>query len=971
MAKRPTPPTIEEFWQRVLHSGLLSDDRCRRFREAYTRVQGASRGNGALLGQWLVAQGVLTRYQAKALLLGRGNRLTVEDYVIEDRVRTGRLAGRYRARHLPTGHRVLLDIRTKMSAAQQAELAQRCKAAASLVHPHIQRTFAFAATHQGAVVAFEFVTGRSLAARIDQDGTLAPQEACRVAYEIALALAPLQHQRSLYGYLEPKNVWITRSGHVKLLSELLVGSQPVGTEPARDEFAGLAPERRRGDLGDARSDLYSLGWILYKMLTGQPPSSDIKQESRRRKAAAFEARTSDFRQRDIPAPIVELTEYLLANDPFERYQTAEAAAEALAPYAGSPRTRLPDPPTPTLAAYELWLADHLPSDVTDSTFAENTDLQAAEPTKPGSLRLATASDDSTADHLTAQAMSKPDSAGTTAAEPTMAAPFLIDMDADSLSAKRRRRRRAPLGRLVWFASFVVTALLVVLLVRHQFEAERTASHSAGSGGPPPAADSGQADSPIVTQQGRDDFDIAGPTNREPGEQRTWQSPTSGKPLNLAYLPSGMQLIVCCRPAELLELAEGAKTAAAMAPWIDPWRDRIRAMAGTPLENIAELQLGFLKTPDEKLSLALAAVTREPVERSELLEAWGQPTQRAQNGHTFFDGSETSYWLPPTSETQPAQRIVVAPKAELDELAVRAGEPPGLRRDFESLLQHSDRQRQVTVIFSPAFLLTDAQALFPEERAALLKTLDNFFRDDASAVMVSAHLDANLFVETRLIHHADAKGQDLAKTFRTRADEIPRTARDWLTAHAVSDYSRAVLSRFPEMLELGARYTRTALDDRDVLLRVYLPSIAAHNLALATRLYLLEKSAVGSGEAAPSAPRMTVEERLTKPVTLRFPRQTLETAIELLGEEAGVPIEILGRDLQIEGITKNQSFGLDEAEKPAAEILRKILARASPDGKLVYTIKPHPKSGHETIFITTRKAAESRGDPLPPALQSKK
>ena len=85
---------------------------------------------------------------------------------------------------------------------------------------------------------------------------------------------------------------------------------------------------------------------------------------------------------------------------------------------------------------------------------------------------------------------------------------------------------------------------------------------------------------------------------------------------------------------------------------------------------------------------------------------------------------------------------------------------------------------------------------------------------------------------------------------------------------------------------------------------------------------------------------------------------------MLSTEIGVEIVILGSDLQLEGITKNQSFGLDERDQPAVEILTKILKLANSDGKLVYVIKPRQAGGEPIIFVTTRAAAKKRGDPLP-------
>jgi hypothetical protein len=82
----------------------------------------------------------------------------------------------------------------------------------------------------------------------------------------------------------------------------------------------------------------------------------------------------------------------------------------------------------------------------------------------------------------------------------------------------------------------------------------------------------------------------------------------------------------------------------------------------------------------------------------------------------------------------------------------------------------------------------------------------------------------------------------------------------------------------------------------------------------------------------------------------------------------VKVEILGSDLQLDGITKNQPIrDLDEKNQPAEEILRVIMRKANPDGKLVYVIRPRQMGGEEELLITTRAAAAKRGDKLPPEL----
>ena len=95
---------------------------------------------------------------------------------------------------------------------------------------------------------------------------------------------------------------------------------------------------------------------------------------------------------------------------------------------------------------------------------------------------------------------------------------------------------------------------------------------------------------------------------------------------------------------------------------------------------------------------------------------------------------------------------------------------------------------------------------------------------------------------------------------------------------------------------------------------------------------------------------------------------------MLADDIGVPIELLGRDLESEGITKNQSFGLDLRDRPAAEILLAVLRQANPDRttsspadpeqKLVYLVRETVGLQAGAIVVTTRAAAKERGNKLP-------
>ena len=206
--------------------------------------------------------------------------------------------------------------------------------------------------------------------------------------------------------------------------------------------------------------------------------------------------------------------------------------------------------------------------------------------------------------------------------------------------------------------------------------------------------------------------------------------------------------------------------------------------------------------------------------------------------------------------------------------------------------------------------------------------------------------------------------------------LPKHASDYIRTLAMSDYSRDVLFGFPLMVEQLGRYTVVGTDNRQIVLRAYLPSTAAHNLALGLHLTLLERERPPvTGTARPSATAAASEsttaniseplaKRLDRKISLVFDRATLEKALQMVADELETDVLILGPDLQAEGITKNQSFGLAERDQSAREILQKIMLRANADGKLVYVIKPPPGGRGEALYITTRAAAKGRGESLP-------
>jgi uncharacterized phosphosugar-binding protein len=93
------------------------------------------------------------------------------------------------------------------------------------------------------------------------------------------------------------------------------------------------------------------------------------------------------------------------------------------------------------------------------------------------------------------------------------------------------------------------------------------------------------------------------------------------------------------------------------------------------------------------------------------------------------------------------------------------------------------------------------------------------------------------------------------------------------------------------------------------------------------------------------------------------------AVQTLADESGIPMTIAGNDLQLEGITMNQSFGLKAQDLPAEDVLLMILSKSDNNsGKLVYVVRQ--EAGADVIVVTTKTAAGKRGESLPAVFSAK-
>ncbi|HEY7725939.1 MAG TPA: serine/threonine-protein kinase, partial [Anaeromyxobacteraceae bacterium] len=157
------------------------------------------------------------------------------------------------------------------------ELRREARAAARLSHPGIVTLYEACTCHLGPFLVMELLRGETLAERLLR-GPLDPREAVEIALQAARALAHIHTQGLVHRDLKPGNLFLGDDARVRLLDLGLAhllgrGSVPGGTP------GYVAPEQWRGEAVDGRADVFSLGAVLFEMLTGRRPFEDRDERS--------------------------------------------------------------------------------------------------------------------------------------------------------------------------------------------------------------------------------------------------------------------------------------------------------------------------------------------------------------------------------------------------------------------------------------------------------------------------------------------------------------------------------------------------------------------------------------------------------------------------------------------------------------------------------------------------------------------
>ncbi|OAI41641.1 hypothetical protein AYO40_02815 [Planctomycetaceae bacterium SCGC AG-212-D15] len=297
----------------------------------------------AALLDLLVAESLLTRYQASRLRSGKFAGLILGNYRVLDRLGTGAMGIVYKAEHIRMRHTVAIKV-LSWSTEQDPHLLDRfygeMRAVAGLHHPNIVSAIDTGECQGEAgepllhYFVMEYVQGQDLEEYVKGNGPLSPARAAQIIYQVATALEEAHKHNLVHRDIKPSNILLTAQDQAKLLDFGLVMQfrsrmTELGTLLGTIDY--MAPEQARDATAvDVRADIYSLGATFFWCLTGQlpfPPHDNLRQDLIIRMTQTAPSVRS--LRPDLAPELDAVVARMMALEPADRYPTPQAVTRAL------------------------------------------------------------------------------------------------------------------------------------------------------------------------------------------------------------------------------------------------------------------------------------------------------------------------------------------------------------------------------------------------------------------------------------------------------------------------------------------------------------------------------------------------------------------------------------------------------------------------------------------------------------------
>ena len=268
-------------------------------------------------------------------------------YLIQSLVGVGGMANVYRGVDEKTGNAIAVKV-LKEEFLDNEELVRRfkneSKAISILSHPNIVKVYDVSVTDRLQYIVMEYVDGITLKEYLKQrGGALTWKETVYFATQVLGALQHAHAKGIIHRDVKPQNIMLLADGSIKMMDFGIARFSRAQSQTVSDKAIGsvhyISPEQAKGDRTDARTDIYSVGVMLYEMLSGRLPfdgdgavSIAIMQISDKPKPLAQVAP-------NVPEGLRQITEKAMEKDPAKRYQSAQEMLDAIEAFKRNPSAR--------------------------------------------------------------------------------------------------------------------------------------------------------------------------------------------------------------------------------------------------------------------------------------------------------------------------------------------------------------------------------------------------------------------------------------------------------------------------------------------------------------------------------------------------------------------------------------------------------------------------------------------------------
>ncbi|NWF71349.1 MAG: serine/threonine protein kinase [Chloroflexi bacterium] len=254
-------------------------------------------------------------------------------YQIRSHMAQGGMADIYRAYDLMSGREVVLKVPNQMMIGDPAlyERFQReLEVTNNLQHPAVQRGLGSGQYNRTPYLVTEFVEGQALRQIIEKEAPLTPERAVDLTRKIAEGMAYCHEHDVIHRDLKPENVLVSKDGQPVILDFGLALTRSArrvtyaNLTPTAGTPDYMSPEQIEGQRGDARSDIYAVGIMLYEMLCGCAPYSGDTAMAVMAQHVQGNAPRADQTRPGISLTLTAIIARCMQRNPDDRYQTMRA-----------------------------------------------------------------------------------------------------------------------------------------------------------------------------------------------------------------------------------------------------------------------------------------------------------------------------------------------------------------------------------------------------------------------------------------------------------------------------------------------------------------------------------------------------------------------------------------------------------------------------------------------------------------------